>query len=115
MGRRCRGAYSSSRVVFGVSPNTDFRRDAGNCARRRGEGAPPPSGVRSPEHESDATTNFRWALSSTTDRGDENWQRYTVESQPTWRRPPMRPCFTIVASVSTMARTASREVMSEMS
>ena len=29
--------------------------------------------------------------------------------------PPMRPCFTMVASTSTMARTATSAVMSEMS
>ena len=27
--KRCWGAYASSRVVFGVSPNIVFRRDAG--------------------------------------------------------------------------------------
>jgi hypothetical protein len=43
------GSIRVPRVGFGVSPNTVFRRDAGKCTRRRGEGAPSPSGVRSPE------------------------------------------------------------------
>jgi hypothetical protein len=34
-GLRVWGAYASSRVVFGGSPNKVFRRDAGNCKRGR--------------------------------------------------------------------------------
>jgi hypothetical protein len=53
------GAYASPRVSFGVSPNTVFRQDAGNCARGR---------VRSPKRSTlqtvrDSHPNRFWLLS----------------------------------------------------